>query len=98
MAVNIEIKARLPDLDATRERVEKISDTPCQVIPQHDTFFNCPVGRLKLRELNPQNGHLVHYIRQDLAGPKHSAVQDAIADEVPYGSVVHLDRYVDTFC
>lgn len=72
MPVNIEIKARLPDVTATKERVEKISDAPCQVIPQHDTFFNCPGGRLKLRELNPQNGHLVYYIRQDLAGPKHS--------------------------
>jgi predicted adenylyl cyclase CyaB len=72
MAANIEIKARLHNLAATKERVEKISDAPCQVIPQHDTFFNCPGGRLKLRELNPQHGQLVYYIRQDLAGPKHS--------------------------
>ncbi len=72
MAVNIEIKARVHDFASLKQRAEQLSDTPCQVIPQEDTFFNCPHGRLKLRQLGPQLGQLVYYIRADISGPKHS--------------------------
>jgi predicted adenylyl cyclase CyaB len=72
MPANIEIKARVHDFAGLQERAEQLSDTPCQVIPQEDTFFNCPQGRIKLRELGPQHGQLVYYVRQDIAGPKHS--------------------------
>jgi len=75
MAVNIEIKARVNDYDRLYELAEKLSDKPCQVIPQEDTFFNCPHGRLKLRQLNPQHGQLVYYQRADISGPKHSDYQ-----------------------
>jgi predicted adenylyl cyclase CyaB len=72
MPVNIEIKARVNDFPALQRQVEKMSDSPCQVIPQVDTFFNCPQGRIKLRELGPQHGQLVYYLREDAVGPKHS--------------------------
>lgn len=72
MPANIEVKARVRDLDSLRQVAERLSDTPCQVIPQQDTFFNCPRGRIKLRELNTQHGQLVYYQRPDLPGPKHS--------------------------
>ena len=72
MPANIEIKARVHDFAGLQERAEQLSDTPCQVIPQEDTFFNCPQGRIKLRELSPQRGQLVYYMRQDITGPKHS--------------------------
>lgn len=72
MPANIEIKARVMDFDSLKQAVERLSDTPCQVIPQEDTFFNCTHGRIKLRELSPQCGQLVYYLRQDTAGPKHS--------------------------
>jgi predicted adenylyl cyclase CyaB len=72
MPANIEIKARVTDFVASRHRAEQLSDTPCQVIPQEDTFFSCPHGRIKLRELAPQHGQLVYYQRQDVTGPKHS--------------------------
>jgi predicted adenylyl cyclase CyaB len=75
MPVNIEIKARVHDFSALRQRAEQLSDAECQVIPQEDTFFNCPHGRIKLRELGPEHGQLVYYLRQDTAGPKHSAYQ-----------------------
>jgi predicted adenylyl cyclase CyaB len=42
------------------------------ILPQEDTFFNCPAGRLKLRELGPDCGQLIYYQRQDTNGPKHS--------------------------
>lgn len=72
MPTNIEIKARVRDLPALRRRAEALSDTPVQVIPQEDTFFNIPQGRLKLRQLTPEFGQLVYYERPDAAGPKRS--------------------------
>src|SRR4030065_640762 len=72
MPANIEIKARVNDFDGLQRIAEKISDIPCQVIPQEDTFFNCPHGRLKLRILASDRGQVIFYQRQDISGPKHS--------------------------
>ena len=72
MTANIEIKARVHDFTSLQRIAERLSDTPCQVIPQVDTFYNCPNGRIKLRELGPQRGQLVFYVREDTSGPKHS--------------------------
>lgn len=72
MAANIEIKARVSDPGKLWQAASKLSDAPCQVIPQEDTFFNCPHGRLKLRVLSPDRGQLIYYQRQDIKGPKHS--------------------------
>jgi predicted adenylyl cyclase CyaB len=72
MPINIEIKARVRDLAELRRRAEALSDTPVQVIPQEDTFFHVPKGRLKLRVLQPDFAQLVYYERPDQDGPKRS--------------------------
>ena len=72
MPANIEIKARARDFASLRQRAEALSDIPVQVIPQEDTFFHTPKGRLKLRQLAPQHGQLVFYERPDQDGPKRS--------------------------
>jgi len=72
MPANIEIKARVRDFKGLQQKAEQLCDTPRQVIQQEDTFFNCPNGRIKLRELGPQRGQLVYYLREDVTGPKHS--------------------------
>ena len=72
MPTNIEIKARARDFDGLRRLVEQISDTPCVMLRQADTFFNTPRGRLKLRALAPDHGELIYYVRHDAAGPKRS--------------------------
>jgi predicted adenylyl cyclase CyaB len=72
MPTNIEIKAHVRDLGELRRRAEAVSDTPVQVIPQEDTFFHTPRGRLKLRLLKPDLGQLVYYERPDQGGPKRS--------------------------
>jgi predicted adenylyl cyclase CyaB len=72
MATNIEIKARAKDFDQLREQVEQLSDTPVEAIPQQDTFFHTPKGRLKLRALTPNHGQLIYYEREDTSGPKVS--------------------------
>ena len=72
MPSNIEIKARVRDFADIKSRAERLSDTPVEVIPQEDTFFNVPQGRLKLRVLTPDNAQLIFYTRPDLGGPKRS--------------------------
>jgi adenylate cyclase len=69
---NVEIKARIADLAAVEARVTAIADQGPFDIAQDDTFFACPRGRLKLRELAPDRGELIHYERPDQGGPKLS--------------------------
>ena len=72
MPSNIEIKARARDFEEIRLRVESLSDTPVEVIPQEDIFFNTEKGRLKLRVLALNLGQLIYYTRPDQEGPKRS--------------------------
>lgn len=75
MPANIEIKARVHDFTGLQSKAQALSDKPCQVISMVDTFFNCPHGRIKLRELDPQLGKIVFYHRPDINGPKRSDYQ-----------------------
>lgn len=72
MPTNIEIKARVRDFDALSIRAQQMSDTPAGIIPQVDTFFAIPHGRLKLRQLAPNLAQLIYYERPDQEGPKSS--------------------------
>ena len=72
MPSNIEIKARVRNFDEIRRRAEDLSDSPVEVIPQEDTFFNTPHGRLKLRLLADDQAQLIYYTRPDQEGPKRS--------------------------
>ncbi len=72
MPTNIEIKARVRDFPDLKRRAEALSDSPIEVIPQEDTFFVTPKGRLKLRVLAPDRSQLVYYERPDEDGPKRS--------------------------
>ena len=69
---NVEIKARVADLAAVETRAAAIADQGPFDIAQDDTFFNCQTGRLKLRQLAPEQGELIHYLRPDQGGPKLS--------------------------
>jgi predicted adenylyl cyclase CyaB len=72
MPTNIEIKARVRDWDRTRRAAETLTDRPLQIIDQHDTFFACQSGRLKLREFSATSGELIAYERDDVPGTKVS--------------------------
>lgn len=72
MARNIEIKARLADIDATLALARPLADGEPQLIAQDDTFFNAARGRLKLRAFADGRGELIYYERPDQAGPKTS--------------------------
>ena len=72
MARNIEIKARVADMDALAARTAAIADSGPTEIPQDDTFFRCDSGRLKLRVFDNGHGELIFYRRPDDDGPKVS--------------------------
>ncbi len=72
MSRNLEIKARCPDLDAARERARAVATEWIGVDRQVDTYFRTRSGRLKLRESSRSGGQLVPYLRDDVAGPRHS--------------------------
>lgn len=72
MGTNIEIKARLHDVERTLRIAEELSGAPPQVIEQEDTFFLTPAGRLKLRVFESGKGELIFYERPDSEGPKGS--------------------------
>ena len=72
MPSNIEIKAHARNFKEIRQRAEGLSDIPVEVIPQEDTFFHTPQGRLKLRILSEDRGQLIYYTRPDQDGPKRS--------------------------
>jgi adenylate cyclase class 2 len=69
---NIEIKARVADLDHAREVARRLATDHLGVLQQTDTYFHCPSGRLKLREIEGQPAELIAYARPDQAGPKTS--------------------------
>lgn len=72
MPRNIEIKARVADIEALRATVTAIADQgPIEII-QDDTFFKCDAGRLKLRTFAIGDGELIFYRRNNQTGPKES--------------------------
>jgi predicted adenylyl cyclase CyaB len=81
MPRNVEIKARVDDLQALHERAAALAGHEPTEIRQDDTFFRCPAGRLKLREFADGTGELIFYQRTDQAGPKQSFyVRSPVAD------------------
>ena len=72
MPRNIEIKARLTDLAATRRLVAAAADRGPEPLAQTDTFFAVPSGRLKLREFSDRPAELIFYRRPDTPGPSPS--------------------------
>jgi PAS domain S-box-containing protein len=69
-ARNVEIKARVANLDELEARAREIADQGPFDLLQDDTFFGCAAGRLKLRELGPDRGEVIFYERPDIPGPK----------------------------
>jgi adenylate cyclase len=77
MARNVEIKARVSDMDAMRDQVAAIADHGPETLTQTDTFFQVSVGRLKLREFSDSSAELIYYNRPDSAGPTESQYERA---------------------
>lgn len=71
--LNIEIKARCNHPDVVRSILKERNATFKGIDRQVDTYFNSPNGWLKLREGGIEYS-LIHYNREDKAGPKKSIV------------------------
>jgi len=72
MARNVEIKARVRDLPATRRLVAAVADGDPVSLRQTDTFFHVAAGRLKLRSTSGTGAELIHYERPDTPDPAQS--------------------------
>ncbi|WP_428566377.1 MAG: class IV adenylate cyclase [Solidesulfovibrio sp. DCME] len=72
MPRNIEVKARIPSLEAVLPLVQSLADGAPEALFQDDTFFTCPTGRLKLRDFGNGRGQLIFYQRPDAPGPTQS--------------------------
>ncbi|KAK7896778.1 hypothetical protein WMY93_022103 [Mugilogobius chulae] len=72
MPSNVEIKAIVRSPGQFAERAAHLSQSDGALIRQHDTFFNCSQGRLKLRDFMDGTGQLIFYERPDTDGPKLS--------------------------
>jgi len=69
---NVEIKARVRDLDDFGARLKALKPRKPRVLVQEDVFFPVRRGRLKLRIFGPKSGELIFYDRPDHPGPKAS--------------------------
>ncbi|XP_020514877.2 adenylate cyclase CyaB isoform X1 [Labrus bergylta] len=72
MPSNVEIKASVSDRAQFAKKAALLSQSEGTIIKQHDTFFNCSQGRLKLRDFMNNSGQLIFYERPDTNGPKLS--------------------------
>ncbi|XP_066145735.1 uncharacterized protein [Euwallacea fornicatus] len=73
---NIEIKAKVTNLSHLLQQAKNLSQSEPTLISQHDTFYNCTTGRLKLRRLlKSGSGELIFYDRPDTEGPKLSSYE-----------------------
>ena len=79
---NIEIKARLKNIDQTRELVKKMDHIYVGVDLQIDTYFKITKGRFKLRESSLSGPYLIFYVRDNLSGPKSSVYQKLPVEDV----------------
>ena len=64
---NVELKALDPDPARSLERALALGAEDRGVIVQRDTYFRVAHGRLKLREEEPGEAHLIAYVRPDAA-------------------------------
>ena len=69
---NIELKARIADLERARESAREIAPARVGIEQQVDTYFGCRTGRLKLRERDELPSQLIAYERTNLAESKPS--------------------------
>jgi adenylate cyclase class IV len=84
---NIEIKARVPDLDALERRARDLGAAPAWTRRQRDVFFHVPTGYLKLRCVEGEPGELIAYHRAPGTEPRPSDY-----DIVPVGDPGLLER------
>ncbi|KAJ9583940.1 hypothetical protein L9F63_021714 [Diploptera punctata] len=75
MMRNVEIKAKIRNLQGIVSKAKQLSKSDGEFIKQDDIFFKVPQGRLKLRTYENKAADLIFYNRPDGDGPKLSEYQ-----------------------
>jgi homotetrameric cytidine deaminase len=95
VCVNVELKARDHDPEATAARCLALGAADHGLLEQRDTYFAGRHGRLKLREESGGRAELIAYRRPDGAGPEESAFIRAAAED-PAALAEALDAALGT--
>ncbi|XOU95055.1 MAG: class IV adenylate cyclase [Candidatus Kerfeldbacteria bacterium] len=69
---NVELKVKIDNHKDIVLQLKKIKAKKIAILNQVDTYFNCPSGRLKLREIINKKFELIYYRRPDSAKSKVS--------------------------
>ena len=98
LARNIEIKARVADIERARATAERLATARLGIERQRDTYFGCSAGRLKLREIEGRAAQLIAYERADRPHPKASDYRlvDVASSDSPLGLRELLDAALGT--
>lgn len=72
MKSNIEIKAKITDVQGIEKRVQDVCKTDPSILHQKDIYYKSKSGRLKLRIFSDNEGELIYYERENVEGPKKS--------------------------
>jgi adenylate cyclase class IV len=80
---NVEVKARIPGIDALLPTARALANGEAELIVQDDTFFRVPMGRLKLREFGDGSAELIHYLRPDAQAAKLSDYRRLAVEPAP---------------
>jgi len=72
---NIEVKAKVSDLNEIRKKVLQLEHHYVGIDHQKDTYFNTQAGRMKLRQSKLSGAYIILYFRDDIQGPKSSTYQ-----------------------
>lgn len=62
---NIELKVKVNDFNKTIKSLKALGAKYFGVLKQKDIYFNCNLGRLKIREINNKKFELIFYQRPD---------------------------------
>jgi len=73
--VNLEIKARIKNLDAAAGVAHSMAAKHYGVIIQTDTYFHVSRGRLKLREIEGSTAELIYYERDETTSRRSSSFE-----------------------
>ena len=97
---NVELKALDPDPARSLERALALGAEDRGEIVQRDTYFQVAHGRLKLREEEPGDAHLIAYARPDAAEERVSSyrvvpVADPAAMRAALGETNGIDVVVE---
>lgn len=74
---NVEIKARIWDVDYAISKAKELCNNDGEIITQHDIFYNATKARLKLRKFEDGTAQLISYIRPNTTGLKISVYDKA---------------------